>query len=61
MAIINYLMESLISEKRKHNASEYRVVSEIIKDYQNREDSDDIYVHYSNNFNDSKDQLINQI
>jgi len=63
MSILKYLKEELytIDETRKHDISEYRPMKDIINEYKNRDDSEDIYVHFSETFKDSKNQNINQI
>ena len=52
MPILNYLTESL-DEARKHGVEEYASRYFKLKEYSEREDSDLIYTHASNDFFDS--------
>lgn len=61
MSIYTYLTEMLMNEKRKHGPEWYKPLKQVIEEYKNRPDADDIYIHFSNDFFDSKSQLINQI
>ena len=54
-------MEELVTEKRKHDPSQYKNIEDVIAEMKERPDSEDIYVHFSNTFTDSKDQLISQV
>lgn len=51
MAIFNYLKEHLFSETRRHSADQYLTIEQAIEKYK---DYDDIYVHFSENFQDPK-------